>query len=424
MNKIFKFILSLLIAGLFAGVGIFFMFNRGQSLNSNQEDYQKIYTVTARNISSNLQLSGKVNYLISEDVVFTTNARVKEKLVKDGDRVEKGQMLIRLNEEDLIYALENARVKYINANNKLNEIKNWQGSSSYISSKYQLANASARCEDVEKKYKENLDLYQAKAISKQDLDSSEFELKLARSELEITKAQFTETMAKGDKKAMEEAQSEFIMADIDFRKAKEAMAHKEIFATVSGVITIKQNPSDSGSAIQKLFSENMSVSPGDIFMTISDKSILTLDVQVDEFDVYRVKENQPCKISIPALPGSEFSGHLVSISSVATEASRALYRVRCQIDQLNPTARVGMSGDVEILLEEKRDVLVAPTSALAKKETVTGVYSVESGSPHFCPVKVGLNNGDLAEILEGISAGQKILRIVPANLLNSKSNGT
>jgi|GEM_PF-2515872 len=427
MRKISKSILSVFILVPLAGVGILtIMLNWGKGFNPNQAAQQDIYTVSAGNISSTLHLSGKVGYLISEDVVFTANARVQERLVKDGDWVEKGQVLLRLNEEDLKYELENARIKYLNAKERLAEIRDWHNSSTYISSKSQLDYAMARCEEAEKKYKENLELYQAKAISKQELNSSEFDLKRARSDLEVAKAQFAETAAKGDEKALEKARSEFIIADIDFRKAQEAMAHRDILAPVSGVVSIKQSSSsssDSRTALEKLFSKNTTVSAGDIFVTISDQSILTVDVKVDEFDVYRVKENQPCKICIPALGGRQFSGHVASISPMASENSQAFYLVRCQINQLNPPLRLGMTGQVDIFLEEKRNVLVVPTSALVKKEGVSGVYLAESDPPRFCPVRVGLNNGELAEILNGLSAGQKIFRIVPAKLLTSESNG-
>lgn len=419
MRKFFKVVISFLIVGLLAVVGIYiFIFSRRHT--PVQKACQDVYTVAAGNISSSLRLSGKVSYLISKDVTFPpTNACIKEKLVRDGDMVKKDQVLIRFNEEDLIYGLETARVKYLSAKNKLDEVKNWYSSSVYIGSKYHLVNSSAKCEDAEKRYKENLNLYQAKAISKQDLDRSELELQQARSDLEIAKAQFTETAAKGNEKALKGAQSEFIIADIDFRKGEAAMDYIEIVAPVSGVITIKQQQSQSpGSSLEKLLTENMAVSPGDIFMSISDQSRLAVDVQVDEFDVYQVKENQPCKISIPALPGKEFFGSVAFISSIASQESRSFFRVRCQIDQLDPPVMVGMSGNVEILLEEKKDVLVVPTSALVKKGMITGVYLAETGSLNLCPVSLGLNDGDLVEILDGLSAGQKILRFVPASLLD------
>jgi HlyD family secretion protein len=425
MHKIFKFIIGFLIVGLLAGVGTYaFMFNHRRGPNPGQEAGRNLYIVVAGNISSKLRLSGRANFLVSENIAFTTNAHVKEKLVNDGDSVEKGQVILRLNEEDLIYELENARGKYLSAKAHLDEIENWQNSSNYISSKNQLANVLTRCKDSERKYKENQDLLQAKAISKQDLDTSEYDLKLARSDLDVAKASFKETAAKGEEKAQEEARSAFTVAEIDFRKAKEATAHKEIIAPISGVITIRQkSPDNSADSLEKLLSKNSSVSASDIILTISDQSIFTVDVQVDEFDVYRVKENQPCKITIPALPGKEFTGHVVSISATSSETSRAVYQVRCQLDQLNPPVRLGMSGNVEILLAEKKNILVVPTSALVKKGTTTGVYLAGSGSDRFCPVSVGLNNGDMAEIAEGLSAGQKILSIVPAKLLNSESNG-
>jgi HlyD family secretion protein len=278
----------------------------------------------------------------------------------------------------------------------------------------------ADLEEKQQTYEEDLELYDAKAISRHDLDRAKRDVKRAEIDLLTAQAQLEETKIQGNKSARQQARSEFICAEIEFRDAEEAMKHKEIVAPCTGIVTIeKQGSTATGEAVNKAVSENRNVSPGDILMTVEDRSRLAVAVRLNEYDVYNIREGQSCMISIPALPGQPFPGRVVSISPKSSDREESFFQMICQIDQINPPLKFGMSAYVQLLLKERKNVLFVPTSALVTKDMRTGVYVPGKVEPEFYPVRIGIKNYDVAEILDGLTEGLQILCRVPASLLVS-----
>ncbi|RLA88797.1 MAG: hypothetical protein DRG58_06960 [Deltaproteobacteria bacterium] len=412
MPKIFTNKKFLVAAGVVLILLLFLLWGRKSRgpISSHQ-----VYTVTTGDITAKLHLSGTIQPLYSADVASLIDGRIKEALVKDGDRVEKGQLLIRLSEEDLISKLETDRSKYLDAKVKLNEVLNWENSPTYVNSKSQLETARLEYEEKDKTYNQNVQLYKSKAISKHDLDTSRLELERARANLAGAQAQFADVVAKGNQDAVQKARSEFIAMEIAFQMSQAALAHKEILAPYTGIVSVKRQSSTLMGQVEKSLSENRNVTAGEILMTIDDQSHLTVDVQVDEFDIFRVHSDQPVSITIPALPKEKFTGKVVSISEMGSETGNT-YNVRCQLDNPSPRLKVGMSAHVEIPLEEKKGVLLVPVSALVKSQGQYGVYLLGGKEPRFQPVQVGITSDTSAEITQGLAAGQKILRYIPVGL--------
>jgi HlyD family secretion protein len=402
----------LAVGALLLIIVLYFTFkSRGPAISQGQE----LYSVTTGDVARQLQLSGTIQPLFSEDVPSMVNARIKAVLFKDGDLVSKGQLLIQFNEDDLIGKTESERAKYLNAKNKLRDAIHWESSPQYVSAKTTMINSEIDFQDKEKLYIQNQELYRLKAISKNDLDRSKIDLDRARSSLESAKAAFADAQLKGSKDTVQEARSNFVTAEIAFQDAKRALAYKDIRAPYSGVVRMKQQSPGVLGGAEKSVSENRTVSAGEILLTISDRDRFTADVQVNEFDIYKVHLNQPCVITLPALPKEHFKGKIVSIVSDKS-GKGASFLVRCQISKHSSLIQVGMTAHVTIPLEEKKAVLVVPVSALAKRGGQDGVFLAGGKRPEFHPVHVGLTNNDLAEITQGLTAGQKILRKVPGQL--------
>jgi RND family efflux transporter MFP subunit len=412
MQKILDYKKWLGVGALLLIIILYFIFSgRGRSTQQSQE----FYSVTTGDVVRQIQLSGTVQPLFSEDVASMVNARIKKVLFKDGDLVSKGQLLIQFNEDDLTTKLETERAKYLNAKNKLREIEVWQSSTQFVNAKTGLENAETDFHDKEKLHLQNEELYQLKAISKNDLDRSKIELDRARSTLEGTKAAFEDAKMKGSKDALQEVRSNAIAAEITFQDAKRALPYKEIAAPYTGVVTMKQQSASPLGGVEKSVSENRSVAPGEILLTISDRDRFTADLQVDEYDIFKIHLDQACQIIIPALPKESFAGKIISISSDKS-GKGASFQVRCQIDNPSSLLKVGMTANVLIPLEEKKGVLVVPLSSLIKMGGVDGVFLAGKEEPKFHPVQVGLSNNDLAEITQGLTAGQQILRKIPGQL--------
>lgn len=365
------------------------------------------YKVIRGDIASKLRQGGTIEAIKTESVASVINGRNNEVLVKEGDFVQKGQVLIRFREEDLLSKLETERAKYIKAKSRLDEVKNWYSSSTFINAKTNLETSRASCEDAGNTYKQNQELFKAKAIAKQDMDKSLLEFNRARASLEGAQAQFEEAKIKGNADALKEAMAGFIADKIAFKDAEMALAQKDVRAPCSGVVSLRQGVQNA--AAEKAVSLNRTVSPGEFLLTIADHDRLCVDCKVDEFDIYRIRLGQECKIIIPALSGEAFDGRVVGIAPQTSEKG-TFFQVRSEIEKPSTLLKVGISATVEITFEEKNGVLVVPLSALVKQGGRMGVYLITGEKPQFTEVKIGLTDNDVAEVIDGLSEGKEILR--------------
>lgn len=389
-------------------IGLYFLWPGQKRENLSAEDDS--YIVTRGDLASKIRQGGTIEALKTESVASVINGKISEVLVKDGDFIKKGQVLIRFREEDLLSKMETERVKYIKSKSRLEEQKIWQNSSTFINAKTNLETSQASYEDAENTYKQNQELFNAKAIAKQDMDKSLLEAKRARAALEGAQAQFEEAKRRGNADALKEAEAAYIADKIAFKDAEMALAQKDVKAPCSGVVSLRQPGSQA--AAEKAISINRTVSPGEFLLTIADQDRLCVDCKVDEFDIFRIRVGQECKIFVPALSGEALAGRVASINPQTSEKG-TFFQVRSVIEQPNALLKVGISATVEITFEEKNEVLVVPLSALVKRGGQTGVYLINGKKTQYTEVKLGLTDNDVAEVVDGLAEGQEILRRAP-----------
>lgn len=399
-----------------------------------------ITQVEKGDIGRMLKVSGIVKPFQAWKVTSLVSAKIKTIHVKEGDMVTKGQILVQLDEDELNAKLATARASYLKALGRMREVKNWQSSPSYIDAKGSLEINQLERDAKEKEYTQNLQLFKAKAISKQDLDRSKIEMDRARANAVKSKANLGEVHAKGGPQAFKEAEAELTAAKLALRDAEENLANKDIRAPEAGIVRIARSSSGGskgGPAVETTLTERSSVAPGQVLFIIYSRDQLAVDVYVNEYDVLKLHPGQPCMISVPALPMSLFSGQVASISTESSEKLTA-FKLRCQILKSGPKdspkslpegeaaenqqIKEGMTANVMIPLEKKTNVLLVPVSSLAKQNGRTGVFLMEKGKPIFTETKVGIISEDKAEILEGLKEGQDILEGVPGGILEKPSD--
>ncbi|WP_448595744.1 efflux RND transporter periplasmic adaptor subunit [Thermoflexus hugenholtzii] len=146
-------------------------------------------------------------------------------------------------------------------------------------------------------------------------------------------------------------------------------------------------------------------------IVLADLSDLYLDLTVDEVDVVRLKEGMPVEITLDALPGRSFRGHIDAIAPAATETGgAATYRVRVVLDDRDPVLRAGMSANVEIEVERLENVLLVPNAAV-RRDRESGrafVYRVVGDRVEEVEIRLGAQGETESEVLEGLQEGDRV----------------
>ncbi|QIB27468.1 efflux RND transporter periplasmic adaptor subunit [Caloranaerobacter azorensis] len=360
--------------------------------------FVKTVEVSKEDISSIIISDGTVKSKVNRNVVTTLPYKIKEILVKEGDKVSKGQVLAKLDTEDIEF---NIRAAEINLEIEKQNLKNMLEGKDTFQLEKNLENAKLNYENAQKKYQNSVKLYEAGAISKSQLEADSSALATAKINFELAQKQLEDAKkakdVEGQKKRIE-------LQELNLKKQKEEISKSIIKSPIDGVIVY------SGA---KLGVPANTVSP---LFIIDDTSKLEIEVNISEYDINDIKLGQEVKITGEAFKNREYKGKVSYISPVATEMNTGRgieTNVKIKIDILNPDEKIkpGFSADVSINTANKKDALVVPYEALYhKKDGSIVVFKVEEGKAVEIPVLMGVEGDLKAEIIsKDLKEGDQII---------------
>jgi HlyD family secretion protein len=141
-----------------------------------------------------------------------------------------------------------------------------------------------------------------------------------------------------------------------------------------------------------------------------DDSCLYVSAPMDEVDAPRLRAGQPARITLDALPGQTFSGHVRRIAPYVTEVEKQARTVDVEVDFDTPPQNallVGYSADVEAIIERRDDVLRVPTQAIQQDGTVLALGQDDRLETR--KLETGLANWAFTEVSAGLEAGDRVL---------------
>ncbi len=142
--------------------------------------------------------------------------------------------------------------------------------------------------------------------------------------------------------------------------------------------------------------------------TVADPTSLVFKIDVDEADIGKVQEGKSLKVTLDAYPdiALDLSVNSIDFTTHATTGGGSAFTVQAAMPPNSDfTYRVGMSGDAEIILDEKDNVLTVPLASIAQDKYV---YVQTEKSFEKREIKLGLKNDTDAEVLDGLHAGDKV----------------
>ena len=149
-------------------------------------------------------------------------------------------------------------------------------------------------------------------------------------------------------------------------------------------------------------------------------SRLKVKVGINEVDIAKVSAHAPASITVDALPGASFMGHVTEIAPASTNAfdasssgganAIAKFSVKVVFDHYDPRLRSGMSANVAIVCAARKHAVLLPLEAVSfpGSEGNVSLYRL-SGSPKMRHVVLGIRSAAEAEVVRGLFPGQRVL---------------
>lgn len=321
--------------------------------------------VSAGNLAQVLSFSGSLRAMNQASVKAKVAGEVKEVLVREGESVQKGQLLAQIEHSDYL-----ARVAQAKAS---------------------LQAAEGQLEIAVNTRKNNQQLQQQKFISKNALETSESQFAIALANVAASKA------------ALDVSQK--------------ALQDTKVFAPMAGIVS------------SRTVQPGEKVSPDARLLDVVDLAQMEMEVAVPSFQIAQLKTGLPVRINLDGIsaniPGS--ISRITPSAQSGTRSILMYVKIDQAIDKREQLLRAGMFGQASVLLSTQSNVVKVPTSALyfiegegASQGKQANVYVIEKGVLRPQPVVTGLQgedeDGAAVEVKSGLAAGAQIIKVNLGNL--------
>ncbi|HQR37965.1 MAG TPA: efflux RND transporter periplasmic adaptor subunit [Blastocatellia bacterium] len=360
-------------------------------------DPSKLETVDRGDIARSVVATGKIEPLTKVEVKSKASGLVKSVHVDYGESVRRGQVLAELDKEQLQATLREQRASLESAQAVL------------LTAKASVERGVVDASNPDLPFlKSNLDrskkLYDRGIISTTDLENAEKAYQIALNKQ--LSAQRGVAVTQAD---VERARAEVARAQASVERAEEDLRNSTITSPIDGVVLSRDvEPGDAVSSILVLGSQ------ATLVCTLGDTSQLYVKGKVDEADIGKVYDGQPARITVESFKDKKFNGTVHMISPLGAEKDNVTtFEVRVTIDDPGNELKANMSANAEIILEEKKGVLLIPeSSVIYDKERNTFAElpdKTAEGGRNKIPIKVGISNGVKTEVVEGLNEGQQVI---------------
>ena len=364
--------------------------------------------IALRDIVERVSASGKIQPEVEVKITAEVNGQITELPVKEGDVVQKDDLLVQLNPDIYEAAL-------LRAEASLNSAK-----SNLASARAQVAQGEANQLAAKKAFERAEALFEQKVISQAEYDQTEASYLTANANL---------TSASESVRSAEYA---IRSGEASLQEAKDNLSRTTLLAPQAGVVTALSK--EVGESVQ-----GNGFTAGEVILNVSDLSVMEVNVEVNESDIVRIHLGDEAEIEVDAYLGETFKGVVTEIGNTALNAGMngfsmdqvTNFSVKVRIAQesyahlsegANDTPfRPGMSATVDILTARVEGALSAPIQAVTSRnagfgaedddkdaaadgEVELGVFVLNDGEVLWTPVETGIQDarhvvlsGELAE---------------------------
>jgi HlyD family secretion protein len=333
---------------------------------------------------------GTIEPTVKVDVKSTLSGKVIDLLVREGDRVRRGQVLARVEPD-------------VNQAQTLSEVRS------------ELKLAEIRAEDARKDLETNTRLHREGYVSDQGLKDFRFKFDTAVESLEAARAKM---------RIVEES-------GIPLGGEISTTQRVNIVSPMDGFV-IRKNVEVGQTVTSGLSSFN----EGTVIYTVADLGSMLIKASINEVDIGRVRLSMPVVITVDAFPFRRFAGAVTHISPAARLKEKIkVFDIEVTLEQQIPDFRAGMTTNIEVRGDRVERALSVPVESLFKKEDRevvyvvkqpfdppqdgerkprklnSGKYDVSDSWRRFFeerPVEVGLSSLERAQILGGIEKGVEL----------------
>ena len=424
-----------------------------EGFSEEQETFTpvEIFEPDPKDIQTEIVYSGRVSAIESVFVISRLTGRVVETYFNIGDTVQAGDILFRLDEQDIenqVRALESqlgiAGQGRRAAESALRQATGGQFQSSLLQLEGAVISAEAQLEVAElalrnaeiaqsnavnaysnaaASFESARILHAAGAMSRNDFDRAEIGynqaasaveqaslgmiqaevaldtarsgLAMARDAHNITVTQISQENRERAQIGISQAAYSETAAAVQLQIALDALEDTAVRAPISGVVSARN------ARVGEF------ISPQTPAFHIVNMDTVIIDVRVSEIIINRISQGDTVDVNIQAIGGKSLEGTVKTVSPAADHTN--LFPVQIEIDNRDGIIRPGMFAEVRFVRESAENAIVLPRSAVMRDETSHFVFVIENEVARRVSVETGIDNGAFIEIVSGVDVSSQVV---------------
>ncbi len=322
-----------------------------------------------RSVMGTGTLEARIRTTISPKI----QGRIAEVLVDQGSLVRSGQLLVRLDGEDLEQQVRMASAGISSSEATLGRFR------------AEIEQAKSTFAKTEADLGRTQRLVDANSISQSEFDQTQEAFQLAKSGLLKAEANLLEA----------EQQVMLNRETLRFQEAR--LADAKLLAPFDGMVIERER--DAGAIVV----------PGSPILQVISLDELWISAWVDETEMDQLKDQQPAKIVFRSQPAVVFDGVVARLGKQSDRETRE-FTVDVRALNLPETWAIGQRAEVFIEIERVDKCVWIPASFLTEEDSEQGVYIQDGGVAKWRALKLGIEGRDTVEVIEGLSSGEIIIK--------------
>nr|WP_326528753.1 efflux RND transporter periplasmic adaptor subunit [Rhodoferax sp.] len=373
-------LLTVLVAGI---LGLTIFSRRGKAV--------EVVVVTQGPMVQSVVTTGRIASVARNDIASQSTARIEAILVREGDTVRAGQVLVRLRDDEASANLAQARATVTEARGKIRQLATVQEPVS----NQQLEQARATDTQAVRELERARDLLKQGFVSQSRVDEAQRAADTSAAAVRAAATQAAGNSSSGAEAAL--AQS----------RLEQALAAEKAAATRLDQLSLR-SPA-AGTVISRAADPGDTAQIGRAILTLVSGDETRIEASVDEKNLGYLKLNQTARATADAYPKRPFDAVLTFIAP-AVDAQRGTVDLKLRVDKAVDYLRPDMTVSVEIITAQEPNAIKLPTDAV-RRDTNGAVYALvnRDGRAEKVSLTLGLRGIGSSQVVKGLVAGDRVI---------------
>ncbi|MCK3846532.1 HlyD family efflux transporter periplasmic adaptor subunit [Pseudomonas sp. W15Feb34] len=325
-------------------------------------------------------LVGKIEPDTTVTLTAPFDGNVLANLVEQGQRVEAGQVLLRMDPATLEVQLRDALSAQLKARRTVQEMQDWDSSPAVSRARRSLRTAEMTAGNTQRKLTESENLFKRGIIPRNELDDLKQQTQQQQLDLAAARGELQQAQDQGRGEYRQIAEMELTNATVKYEALQKLLEGKEVKAPFSGIVVPapgSSNTAQGGGNNNAPVQAGSKVSQGQVLFGLANIERLKIVAKVSELDINQLHQGQAVEVMGDGFDGERLTGSVSVVSGLAIASDNqgsAQFPVTLSIPKLTPQqlqrVRLGMSARLTIVTYNNDQAIVIPSQAIQADMTV------------------------------------------------------